>query len=200
MKSIHFVLILFIVYYCCDSPIAQVDYFKQWPSFRGPFASGIMDNADLPDHWNIKTGENIQWKTEIPGLGHSSPVIWEDKMFITTAISGSGSDSLKVGLYGDIDEVDCVANTGQFLDIFIGSGHCSAYPYQVKPVFAEEPTELLIGRPEEVNVVEKSFISHFSQCLYYKKRTERRIFCLFILSLKRRIAYNYLHTKITIAP
>ncbi|MCK5067064.1 MAG: PQQ-binding-like beta-propeller repeat protein [Bacteroidales bacterium] len=88
-----------------SSLIAQTDYMQQWPQFRGPFASGIVESDQLPDHWDINTGENIRWKMKIPGLGHSSPVIWEDKLFVTTAISGSGSDSLKVGLYGDIDEV-----------------------------------------------------------------------------------------------
>ena len=119
-----FFFLPFIIF--VQSGIAQVNYTIQWPSFRGPFASGIMDGADLPDQWNIKTGENIKWVTEIPGLGHSSPVIWGDKMFITTAISGSGIDSLKVGLYGDIDNVNdesihefkiyCInKNTGQIL-------------------------------------------------------------------------------------
>jgi outer membrane protein assembly factor BamB len=84
---------------------AQTDYMKQWPQFRGPFASGIVESDALPDHWDVTTGENIKWKAEIPGLGHSSPVIWEDRLFVTTAISGSGNNSLKVGLYGDIDEV-----------------------------------------------------------------------------------------------
>ena len=88
-----------------DFTDAQADYWRQWPQFRGPFATGIMDQADLPGEWNIRTGENIRWKLEIPGLGHSSPVVWEGRLFVTTAISGSGKDSLKVGLYGDIDEV-----------------------------------------------------------------------------------------------
>jgi len=83
----------------------QADYMKQWPQFRGPFASGIMEDVNLPDTWDITTGENILWKTAIPGLGHSCPIVWEDKLFVSTAISGSGNDSLKVGLYGDIDEV-----------------------------------------------------------------------------------------------
>lgn len=64
-----------------------------------------MDKADLPDTWNIHTGENIRWKTGIPGLAHSCPVVWGDRLFLTTAVSASGKDSLKVGLYGDIDEV-----------------------------------------------------------------------------------------------
>jgi outer membrane protein assembly factor BamB len=84
---------------------AQTDYMNQWPQFRGPFASGIVEGEEVPEKWDITTGENILWKFEIPGLGHSSPVIWEDKLFVTTAISGSGNNSLKVGLYGDIDEV-----------------------------------------------------------------------------------------------
>ncbi len=84
---------------------AQTEYMKQWPQFRGPFASGIVESSQLPEKWDITTGENIRWKIKIPGLGHSSPVIWGDRIFVTTAISGSGSDSLKVGLYGDIDEV-----------------------------------------------------------------------------------------------
>ena len=84
---------------------AQSDYMKQWPQFRGPFASGIVESDQLPVKWDLKTGENIRWRLKIPGLGHSCPVVWEDKLFVSTAISGSGSDSLKVGLYGDIDEV-----------------------------------------------------------------------------------------------
>jgi outer membrane protein assembly factor BamB len=84
---------------------AQIDYMKQWPQFRGPFASGIVETTQLPGHWDVTTGENILWKLKIPGLGHSSPVVWGDRLFLTTAISGSGSDSLKVGLYGDTDEV-----------------------------------------------------------------------------------------------
>ena len=84
---------------------AQMDYQKQWPQFRGPLASGIVETTAIPDQWDLTTGENIRWKRRIPGLGHSSPIVWGNKIFITTAISGSGNNSLKVGLYGDIDEV-----------------------------------------------------------------------------------------------
>jgi len=80
---------------------SQTDYIKQWPSFRGPFAKGYMIDAKTVTNWNVETGENILWQTAIPGLGHSCPIIWKDKMFVTTAISGSGTDELKVGLYGD---------------------------------------------------------------------------------------------------
>ena len=85
---------------------AQNTYTNQWPSFRGPFARGFTDNSNCVTNWNLETGENIIWQKEIPGLGHSCPVIWEDKIFITTAISGSGENYLKVGLYGDGDAVE----------------------------------------------------------------------------------------------
>ena len=96
--------IVFLASFCICIQ-AQEKYMDQWPQFRGPFATGIMESANLPDTWDAGTGENIRWAIDIPGLGHSCPVIWGDRLFLTTAISGTGSDSLKVGLYGDIDEV-----------------------------------------------------------------------------------------------
>lgn len=85
---------------------AQTSYMNQWPSFRGPYARGFIDNSNCVTNWNLETGENILWQTEIPGLGHSCHAIWNDKIFITTAISGSGENYLKVGFYGDGDAVD----------------------------------------------------------------------------------------------
>ena len=58
-----------------------------WPSFRGPHASGVADGQHLPDQWNGGTGENILWRTPVPGLAHSSPVVWGDRVFVTSAIS-----------------------------------------------------------------------------------------------------------------
>ena len=74
-----------------------------WASFRGPRASGVADGQHLPDEWNGATGKNILWRTPIPGLGHSSPVVWGDRIFVTTAVSSRGQDTFKPGLYGDGD-------------------------------------------------------------------------------------------------
>jgi outer membrane protein assembly factor BamB len=74
-----------------------------WPSFRGLHASGVADGQDLPERWNGRTGENILWRTPIPGLAHSSPVVWGDRVFVTSAISSRGSATFKPGLYGDGD-------------------------------------------------------------------------------------------------
>ena len=77
-----------------------------WPSFRGPNASGIATKQNLPEKWNAKTGENILWKTPIPGLAHSSPIVWGDRVFVTSAISSRGNATFKPGLYGDGDASD----------------------------------------------------------------------------------------------
>src|SRR5438876_1209226 len=51
-----------------------------WPSFRGPQASGVAEGFSTPEKWNVEKRESIKWKTPIPGLGHSSPVIWGDRI------------------------------------------------------------------------------------------------------------------------
>ncbi|MGH9313752.1 MAG: PQQ-binding-like beta-propeller repeat protein, partial [Vicinamibacterales bacterium] len=55
----------------------------------------------IPDTWDVAGGKNIRWKTPIPGLAHSSPVVAGDKVFVTTAISGRGGATFKPGLYGE---------------------------------------------------------------------------------------------------
>lgn len=57
-----------------------------WPQWRGPLATGEGPNADPPIEWDAETGKNVAWKTAIPGKGHSTPVIWGDRIFLTTAI------------------------------------------------------------------------------------------------------------------
>jgi outer membrane protein assembly factor BamB len=74
-----------------------------WPSFRGPAASGVADGQRLPDVWDAETGTHLRWKTRIPGLAHSSPVIWGDKLFVTTAVSSRDDASFKHRLYGSGD-------------------------------------------------------------------------------------------------
>lgn len=74
-----------------------------WPSFRGPQASGIAEKQNLPERWDAKTGENILWRTPIPGLAHSSPVVWRDRVFVTSAVSSDPKATFRPGLYGDGD-------------------------------------------------------------------------------------------------
>jgi outer membrane protein assembly factor BamB len=84
-----------------DTGRAGVD----WPGFRGPRAAGIAEGRPLPTRWDTGSSENVRWKTPIPGLGHSSPVVWGDAIFLTSAISSAGNTDLKIGLYGNIEPV-----------------------------------------------------------------------------------------------
>jgi outer membrane protein assembly factor BamB len=65
-----------------DSP--RVDPLHAWGQWRGPLGTGFAPNAQPPVEWSeIK---NICWKTELPGKGHSTPIVWGDRIFMTTAI------------------------------------------------------------------------------------------------------------------
>lgn len=77
-----------------------------WPSFRGHEAAGVADGQNLPDEWSVAAGTNILWRTPIPGLAHSSPIVWGDTVFVTSAISSRKDATFKPGLYGDGDASD----------------------------------------------------------------------------------------------
>src|SRR5262249_50697204 len=57
----------------------------EWPQFRGPGSTGLTSEKQLPLEWS--TDKNLQWKVKVPGRGWSSPIIWGDKVFLTTASS-----------------------------------------------------------------------------------------------------------------
>jgi outer membrane protein assembly factor BamB len=101
MKSLlTFSLLIFLV----ASAVAQ-----NWPQFRGLNASGIAEGKPTPTKWNAEKNENIAWKVEIPGLAHSSPVVWQDKLFLTTAVSSDPKSVFRSGLYGDVDSAEDVS-------------------------------------------------------------------------------------------
>ena len=62
------------------------EYEKNWHYWRGPLSTGEAVNANPPTTWSET--ENIRWKVPIPGLGHATPIIWKDKIYIQTAIQG----------------------------------------------------------------------------------------------------------------
>ena len=62
---------------------------ENWPGWRGPRGDGTSHETGVPTSWNAKTGENVAWKVKIPGVGHSSPVVWEDKLFLATCLPES---------------------------------------------------------------------------------------------------------------
>jgi outer membrane protein assembly factor BamB len=77
---------------------------QNWPSFRGPAASGVADGKEpTAVKWNAATGENILWKTPLPGVAVSSPIVWGDRVFVSTAVSSDPSSGIRTGLYGDVE-------------------------------------------------------------------------------------------------
>ena len=69
----------------------------RWPSFRGVLASGVGDGAQLPTEWDLAAGTNIKWRTPLPGLAHSSPIVWDDLVFVTTAVSTDPNATFRKG-------------------------------------------------------------------------------------------------------
>jgi outer membrane protein assembly factor BamB len=80
---------------------ASTAHGQNWPSFRGENASGVAAAAQPPAAWDISSSRNIRWTRTIPGLGHSSPIVWGDRVYVTTAVPlEQASDEVKLG---DVD-------------------------------------------------------------------------------------------------
>ena len=89
------------------SAVAQDVVATSWPSYHGRFGCGYADGFATATEWDVKTGKNIAWQTPIPGLSHSSVVVWGERVFVNTAVKDGGGDAeLRVGLYGDIASVE----------------------------------------------------------------------------------------------
>ena len=66
----------------CAAPSALAE---DWPCWRGPRGDGSIHEADIPTRWS--DSENIAWKAEIPGLGHASPIVWHDRVFVVSCLT-----------------------------------------------------------------------------------------------------------------
>jgi outer membrane protein assembly factor BamB len=78
---------------------------RNWPAFRGEGSAGNGDGQRAVTEWDVATGKNIRWKTPIPGIAVSSPIVWGNRVFATTAI-GKGDNTFRTGLYGDVKPVE----------------------------------------------------------------------------------------------
>lgn len=68
------------------SSLTTIGSAANWPQWRGPDGSGVSNEKNLPGEWS--PAKNIKWKTAIAGRGHSSPIVWGNKIFLTTAVEG----------------------------------------------------------------------------------------------------------------
>ena len=65
---------------------ADGDAARYWPRWRGPSGQGIVRNGAYRDRWSGREG--VAWKVEVPGRGNSSPIVWDDRIFVKTAHAG----------------------------------------------------------------------------------------------------------------
>jgi outer membrane protein assembly factor BamB len=79
---------------------------RPWPAFRGEGSAGNGDGQGAVTEWDVASGRNVKWKTPIPGIAVSSPIIWGSRVFVTTAVGKGGDRTFRVGLYGDVKPVD----------------------------------------------------------------------------------------------
>lgn len=69
---------------CCYGQDGKGRSLARWNQWRGPLGTGVAVDAKPPLQWSLE--KNLRWKTELPGRGHSSPVLWDDRVFVTAAI------------------------------------------------------------------------------------------------------------------
>ncbi|MDH3627440.1 MAG: PQQ-like beta-propeller repeat protein [Acidobacteriota bacterium] len=89
-----------------DSAVTAPRLGVDWPSFRGIDARGDGGDVPLPESWDLASGTNVLFRVPIPGLAHASPVVWEDRIFIATAVSEKDDVGFKHGLYGSGDAAE----------------------------------------------------------------------------------------------
>jgi outer membrane protein assembly factor BamB len=87
-----------------DEPVREATV--NWPGFRGANRDGIGDGAEPPVEFDLESGKGVAWQADVPGLGNSSPVVWGDRVYVTTAVAEGGSTPLRTGLTGSGEEVE----------------------------------------------------------------------------------------------
>ncbi len=108
-------LALLLLFRCATLNAEQPRGDLNWPQFRGPAASGVVESGALPTSWSVGESRAVRWKTPVPGLGHSSPIIWSDRLYVTTAVAEQANPELKVGLYGSGDSAADASEQRWFL-------------------------------------------------------------------------------------
>lgn len=102
-----FVLVACVVF---PSAASVADDGSDWPSFRGSGGRGVADGFPVRSVWNVDeaTGktEGVLWRVDVPGLGHSSPVVSGNRVFLATAIASDGKAPIKVGRGGQPEAAD----------------------------------------------------------------------------------------------
>jgi len=76
------------IFFLASLLLTSLSLAENWPGWRGPRGDGSAADSG-PLHWDGKSGDNVVWKSSLPGKGHSSPIVWNDKLFITSCLPDS---------------------------------------------------------------------------------------------------------------
>lgn len=129
-------LLLWGLCFVVATRVAQADSTANWPQFRGPGACGVAEGNALPEQWSAT--ENVAWKTDIPGRGWSSPIVWGNRVFLTTVVNLGQSETPKKGLYLGGDRKEAPDSVHQWkvccLDLEAGSVLWERQVHEGKPV------------------------------------------------------------------
>lgn len=79
---------------------------QNWPAFRGANAAGVADGKPTAVKWNVAAGEHVAWKAPVAGVAVSSPIVWGDRVFVSSAVSSDPAQGIRTGLYGDVEPVN----------------------------------------------------------------------------------------------
>ena len=125
------VLFLCILLGLCPIACGQTN----WPAFRGADGLGVADNAALPEHWSAT--KNVRWKRDVAGRGWSSPVVWGDRLFLTTVVNEGKTEAVKRGLYFGGERRDAPTTTHRWktlcLDLSTGKTLWERAAHEGKP-------------------------------------------------------------------
>ena len=137
-----FITIIATIFFLVPSGLAEIN----WPQFRG--AAGVVEDKTLPVSWS--TSDNVIWTVEIPGRAWSSPIVWGDRIFVTSAISEGDIEAPKKGLYlgGNRDKpsdkthrwmVYCIDwHSGKILWEHVAHRGVPQHPLHIKNTYASE--------------------------------------------------------------
>ena len=88
-RAWHLISILMLLVTLCDAPVVGQEKAEgHWPRWRGPLDTGLAPRANPPLQWS--EDKNIRWKIALPGKGHSTPIVWGDRIYVTAAVPHGG--------------------------------------------------------------------------------------------------------------
>ncbi len=103
--------------FACAVPLTA----QQWPSFRGASASGVLETA-APVSWDMGSGRGVRWRTPLPGLSHASPIVWNDRVYVVSAVRLEGQSALDRQAQGVVFATDTVRHAFRLYALDLDTG------------------------------------------------------------------------------